>query len=364
MSTDSDTDGADAPPPFPTVSPGYFPVRPADPRRRRRRRMLVALLVSAVALAVPAAVVLYLAHDLNGNITRLDGMLPPEIGRPSHATGAAAEAVNVLVLGADGRFASSRAANATSDERGSSDTVMMLHIDADRRGASIISIPPDSWVDVPGHGKARIGMASFWGGPALAVSTIERLTGVRVDHVAIVGWDGYRAMIDALGGVDVIVPKTAADDDGEAPRTPGKHHLDGSDAVRYARERDDQPGGDLESVARKQAVLRALSDSATRAASSPTTVYQLLDGLTHHLIVDSSWRATEMAKLALSLRKVGASDVAYVTVPLAGTGTVAEQSVVFLDRGADRTLWAAIREDRMSGWTAPSGSDVPADVVR
>jgi LCP family protein required for cell wall assembly len=311
------------------------------------------VVVAALVLLVPVQVVLYVVHDLNSNITRLDGLLPPENGRPSRASGSAAQAVNVLVLGADegtsrASAAAPAAATAAASTAGAaSDTLMLLHIDADRHGASIISIPAESWVEVPGHGRAVIGQAGSWGGPALAVSTLERLSRVRVDHVAIVGWDGYEAMIDALGGVDVTVPKAAYDSERRTFWTPGVHHLNGADAVRYARGGSDRAGGDLDSVTRRQALLRALSDRATAATSSPTAVYRLLEGLTHHLTVDSSWGATDMAKLALSLRGMGASDVSYLTIPVSGTGVVGGRNVVFIDRRAGGSLWAAVRADRI-----------------
>ena len=355
MSTDHDTNRTDRPPvpPVPPiVSPGYMPQRTPDRPRRGRRRRLVALLVTAMVLLFPVAVVLYGAHDLNSNITRLDGLLPPAAGRPPHASGPAAEAVNVLVLGDDagsGAPSSTRSPRNVADLGGVSvGSLMVLHIDADRRGVSVISIPPDAWVDVPGHGRATIGTASSWGGPSLVVGAFEKLAGVRIDHVAVIGWDGYKAMIDTLGGVDVTIP-AAADANTSDRWTPGTHHMDGSDALLYVRERSDRAGGELQSVARRQEVLRGLSARAAAITSSPVTVYRLLESLTDHLAVDSGWGATAMAKLALSLRGLGASDVTYIRIPVAGTGRLSDKGVVSLDRDAGNALWAAVRDDRMSG---------------
>jgi LCP family protein required for cell wall assembly len=228
--------------------------------------------------------------------------------------------------------------------------MMVLHIDADRRGASVISIPRDSWVDVPGHGTAKINAAFSWGGPALAVAAVEELTGVRMDHVAIVDWDGYKAMIDALGGVDVQIPATVHDSYRHKTWKAGTHHLDGAQALLYARERSGLPQGDLDRTQRQQAVLRALSRTAGERASSPTGVYQLLDALTQHLTVDSRWTGSAMARLAFSLRGLGPSDVKYLNIPVTGTGMVGDQSVVFVDRDTGRGLWSAVREDRMTQW--------------
>jgi LCP family protein required for cell wall assembly len=354
MSTDSDTNATGRTPAPPIAAPGFLPVRTPDLRRSRRRRRWIALLVTAMVLLFPVAVVVYGAHDLNSNITRLDGLLPPDTGRPPHASGPAAKAMNVMVLGDDAGSTGSPtdAARIASTSTGA---LMVVHIAADRGAVSVISIPPDSWVDVPGHGKGTIAMASAWGGPSLVVSTFEKLTGVRIDHVAVIGWDGYQAMIDTLGGVDVMV-QTASEDGAPAVYPPGKRHMDGAEAVVYARQRGGGASGELASVARRQAVLRALSTRAADITSSPVAAYGLLQSLTKHLAVDSGWSATAMAKLALSLRGVGAGDVSYLTVPVARTSTVGGRTVVIVDRSADRSLWTAVRDDRVSD-SAETGAD-------
>ena len=84
---------------------------------------------------------------------------------------------------------------------------MVLHINADRDGASLISIPRDSWVNVPGHGYNKVNAAFSLAGPSLAVETVEDLTGVRIDHLAVVDWEGFRSLIDSVGGVTVTVPQ-------------------------------------------------------------------------------------------------------------------------------------------------------------
>jgi len=287
MSVISDRAGSSAPgrtglpPELPSV-----PILPKRPVRRRRRILLAALVTLAIMVGAPVAVGLYLGHQLNANVTRLHGMFPPAVGRPVHpSTGPAADAMNILLMGSDRRSdvpttgdAAEAPAWVVGEQR--SDTMMVLHVDADRQGASVISIPRDSWVDVPGQGPAKINAAYSLGGPALAVATVEKLTGVRIDHVAVVDWDGYKAMINTLGGVDVTIPRTVHDSYRDKTWTAGTHHLDGAEALLYARERAGLPGGDLDRVQRQQAVLRALSRSARAVAASPTAVYGLLKTLT------------------------------------------------------------------------------------
>ncbi|SFD04908.1 transcriptional attenuator, LytR family [Nocardioides terrae] len=355
--------------PDPPQDPPDLP--PAPPRRpRRRRRILLAVLVAlAVLVGLPVAVGLYVGHQLNANVTRLHGMFPSAVGRPVHpSTGPAADAMNILLMGSDRRSdvpTTGNAAEAPAWVAGEqrSDTMMVLHVDADRRGASVISIPRDSWVDVPGHGPAKINAAYSLGGPALAVETVEKLTGVRIDHVAVVDWDGYKALIDTLGGVDVTIPNTVYDSYRDTTWTAGTRHLNGEEALKYAGQRAGLPGGDLDRVKRQQAIIRALSSKMVTVGSSPSATYDLLQTLTRNLTVDDHWSGTAMARLALSLRHLGPSDVSYLTVPVTGTGMVGDQSVVFVNHEAGRSLWRAVRADRMPQWTSTHEAMLTGTVV-
>lgn len=355
-------DGGDPPTPFRAPS--------SPKRRRRRRRALIIVTVIAVAvLAIPAAGALYLGHKLDNQIGHIPGVFDNLRNRPTKpTTGAAAKAVNILLLGTDRRSevpttGSSAKASAWVPGEQRSDTMMVLHIDADRKGASTISIPRDSWVTVPGYGKAKANAAYSWGGPSLAVKTVERLTNVRIDHLAVVDWDGYKAMINALGGIEVTVPRTVYDSARRYTWTAGAHHLTGAQALLYARERHGLPGGDLDRVKRQQAVLRALSKRALEATGSPTTMYHLLNSLTQNLDVDDGWSTADLARLGFSLRHLSVSDVNYLTIPVSGTGMEGSQSVVYVDPPASRQLWRAVRTDAMTRWaTAHPGSPTGRDV--
>src|SRR5690606_23003800 len=92
-----------------------------------------------------------------------------------------------------------------------SDTMMVIHVPADRKSIGLVSIPRDSWVQVPGHGPAKINAAFAWGGPALAVETVENLTDVRIDHVGVIDWEGFKRITDTLGGVTITIPETVTD---------------------------------------------------------------------------------------------------------------------------------------------------------
>ena len=332
-------------------------IEPAPPQRRRGRWWRRALLgMLALLLAITAAVA-FVGYRTSNQITRIPGVFAGLTDRPAPSTGEAAGALNVLLLGTDRRSEVSTTgttAHSAAWEPGAqrSDTMMVLHISADRRSASLISIPRDSWVPIPGHGTAKINAAYSLGGPTLAIATVEKLTGVRIDHLAVVDWDGYKAMIDALGGIEVTIPQTVHDSYRDHTWTAGQHHLNGAGALLYARERSGLQAGDLDRVKRQQVVLRSLAARTVAAASSPWTAYRLGNALTQHLSVDEAWGTTELVRLLLSVRHLSGSAIDYLTVPTAGTGMTQGQSVVWIDAPASASLWKAVRNDRFSTWAA------------
>jgi LCP family protein required for cell wall assembly len=315
---------------------------------------LLLFLIGAIGLS------LALQHQLGGNLSRIPGAFAGLTNRPQRPTeGSAARAVNILVLGTDRR---SPVPTTGTDARAAewlpgaqrSDTIMVVHIDGDRRGVSVISIPRDSWVDVPGFGHAKINAAFSWDGPALAIRTVEHLTGLHIDHLAVVDWAGFSALTDALGGVEVDVPNTVYDSSHKVTWRAGWHRLDGAAALDYVRMRYGLPGGDFDRIHRQQYFLHQLMRTTLHESlwTHPMRTYHLLDVLTQHLSVDSGWSESSMSSLALSLRSLRSSQVHYLTVPVAGTGYAGAQSVVWLNRAANRSLWSAVREDQVERWLA------------
>jgi len=313
---------------------------------------LLLVLLGAIALSVT------LKTQLVKNITPIEGVFAGLQHRPARVTtGTAARAVNILVMGTDRRSAvATTGADARAPEwvmgAQRSDTIMVVHIDGDRRGASVISIPRDSWVEVPGHGRTKINAAFSYAGPSLAVSTVERLTGLRIDHLAVVDWAGFSALTDALGGVEVDVPGTVYDSSHKVTWTAGRHRLDGAAALDYVRMRYGLPGGDFDRIRRQQYFLHQLLHTILRESvwAHPVRSYHLLDTLTAHLSVDAGWSRDDMAELLVSLHGLHSDEVHYLTVPIRGTGYVGDQSVVWLDAAGNRSLWRAVRSDHVERW--------------
>jgi LCP family protein required for cell wall assembly len=231
-----------------------------------------------------------------------------------------------------------------------SDVLMLVHISADRKQASFISIPRDSWVDVPGHGTMKVNAALSLGGPPLMIETVERLTHVLINHYAVIDFTGFENLVQALGGVDVRVAQPTSS--AGVNFRPGLNTLSPVSALAYVRQRYGLPLGDLSRIQRQQNLIRAIF---TRAASvgvlsNPIEMYRLIDTFTQALSVDSTFSNSAMRTLALQLTSLRGGDMVFLTAPWSGLGWRDQQSVVLLNSGDCATLWRAIRNDAVAAW--------------
>lgn len=335
--------------------PATTPVR----HRRRWPKVLIGLvLCGALAAGATAAAAWYLEQRLAGHVGRIPGVFSGLSHRPvKPAIGLAKKATNVLIVGSD-----RRSTTQTTGDRASSpawlpgaqrsDTLMLVHISGDRRNVTVVSIPRDSWVDIPGYGPHKVNAAYSYAGPALTIQTVEHLTGIRIDHLAVVDWDGFRRLTDALGGVTVDIPHTVYDSARHQTWTAGWHHLNGSQALLYVRQRHGLVAGDLDRVQRQQNLLRLLMAKAfdTGLWSNPLRRYRIMDAVTANLTVDSGWTTAQIRHLGRQLSHVDPAHFYFTTAPVSGTGREGAEDVVFLDASADRKLWRAINDDHAPRW--------------
>jgi LCP family protein required for cell wall assembly len=340
---------------------------PESPRRRRRwRRVLVVTVVMLFSLVLLAAGGLYFLSDrLAGNVVRIPsvfvGLDPAE--RPAKPSGPAGQAETFLLAGSDSLAEEPTTGSDARDpafEPGAqrSDVIMLVRVNAARTAAVIVSIPRDSWVPVPGHGMAKVNAAYSYGGPPLLVRTVEAMTDVRVDHFATIDFAGFRAMVDAVGGIDVTVPERTTF--GEIVFEPGPNHLDGQRALAYVRQRAGLPEGDLSRVQRQQNALRALLTKAVSGGllSNPGRLYDLLDAVSRSVGVDDTLSNDGLRALAFGLRNLNTSSVTFLTSPVAGLGREGAQSVVHLDPRRSALLWHALDHDRIAEYLRDNAGDV------
>ncbi|MFC7574240.1 LCP family protein [Klenkia terrae] len=185
-----------------------------------------------------------------------------------------------------------------------SDAIMLARLSGDRQHVQVVSIPRDSWVDIPGYGMNKINAAYAFGGPSLLIQTIENLTGVRIDHFAAISFNGLISMTDQLGGVDVEVAETTTN--GPYTFTQGLNHLDGDMARWYVGQRYDLPGGDFDRVKRQQNYLRSMFGKLFAAGTfdSVGQIDSVLQAVTSSIAVDDSLSNAGLLELALSARSL------------------------------------------------------------
>jgi LCP family protein required for cell wall assembly len=281
------------------------PERPPDAAGRRRRWGLW------IALTLAGLLLFLIVWGVLGYLSFASGVDEANERLPRRAESQLAEGGSmmsdpstILVIGTDGGKAPGR-----GDDR-RSDSLLLLRTEPSRHRLTYLSIPRDLRVDIPGYGSAKINAANQIGGPALTIATVRALTGLRIDHVVIFDFDGFRELIDALGGVDIDVPRKIQSNKFDCPYKParcaswdgwrfekGEQHMDGRRALIYSRIRTNQldaADNDVTRVGRQQAVADAVGDKI----ASIGTFFRLPfigDSLAAPLVTDLS--AWELAQL-------------------------------------------------------------------
>lgn len=322
--------------------------------KKRRARLTLSIAAGAFAVMVVAASVLVVIRtsEIASSVPRIPGVFSGVGNRPS-VPASERSAMTILVAGTDTRSpASSPAGAGFAPGAQRSDVLMLVHIDADKRHVSVVSIPRDSWVPIPGHGYAKINAALSWGGPPLMIRTVEKLTGVRIDHYAVLDFMGFEKVVQVLGGVQVEV--AAPTSSGNVYFRKGLNDLNAAGALAYVRQRYGLPGSDLSRIQRQQNLIRAVlaKVASEHLATNPVTAYQLLASAGNVLSVDSTFSDTELVSLAVNLARLHGSDFTFLTAPVKGFGVQQGQDVLYLNKAECSTLWTAIRHDAVAAWGA------------
>lgn len=336
--------------------------RPVPARRRRHTRRIILLVILALFLAAAlgsGAFVANLAHTYDQQTQKIPSAFPDETVRPVKATqGPAAQAMNILLLGSDSRGDSVDLAEGGDPSNQRSDTMMWLHIPADRKHLYLMSIMRDTWVDIPGVGPAKINAAMAYGGVPLVVQTVEGLFNSRIDHVAIVDFEGFKAITDSLGGVQVNVPLDFTTLHGNYTFKAGPQKLNGDQALAFVRERYAFIDGDYQRVKDQQIFLRAMLNGVLSASTltNPLKVTDLVSKISPYISVDSGLDSGAIGALALSLNGIRGSDVITFTLPTLGTGTSADgQSIVNRDGPAIAAIGQALGNDTLGAYLKSAG---------
>jgi len=334
-------------------------------RPRWGRILLVLVAFLAIIGLFVAGYGLYYVNALDDKVKRSDPFSAITGERPAKVVDGA---LNILVLGSDSRDGTVFNPKDKSSSKGSvagerADTIMLMHVPASQDKAYIISIPRDTYVFVPKHKnfggyKTKINAAYAWGGETLTVRTVEGFTGVKIDHVAKVDFNGFQRMTDALGGVTVQVDKTVFDPRSKRTFKQGRNELDGAAALDYVRQRYNLPRGDFDRVQRQQIFMRALMQKATDSGTltNPAKLKRFLDATADSVTVDKDFSLKDMA---LQFRKLRPADLAFVTTPNIGSAQVDGQSVVVADKAKASALFEAVTNDKVADWLTANPANNP-----
>ena len=339
-----------------------------DPHGRPQalRRVLISLGILGLVLAlVVGGGLWFLTNRYGGNIDRVADVFGSldESQRPAPATpaqGANEAPVTFLLVGSDTRGDTAEG----EDPDGRSDAIMIARFSGDRKHAQVISIPRDSWVDIPGYGMNKINASYAFGGPSLLIQTVEQLTQVRIDHYVAIDFQGLIQVTDDLGGVDVVVAETTTNQGFTFQA--GQNHLDGEQVRWYLAQRKELPGGDFDRVKRQQQYLQAMFGKlfSSSTFTDPGRLDAALLTVTSAVSVDDTLGNTDLLSLAYSMRGLTPDNVEFFTAPVLGTGMEGPASVVYLDSVTCERMWAYLRSDSLGQNTAEFGDEMLPAVPR
>ncbi|MFI1418277.1 LCP family protein [Streptomyces sp. NPDC020731] len=336
---------------------------------RRAKALKITGLTLAGLLVLGAGAAGWAYWQLNGNIDSVDinsalgddrpakAVVTPSPDASATASPLPTGSLNILVLGSDSRSGEENQALGGGDSGGArSDTAMVVHLDAGRTAATVVSIPRDTLVDRPscpledGESTREASGVMFnsayeVGGPVCAVKTVESLTDVRMDHYVEIDFAGFARLVDALGGVTVTTEEDIDDDRSHLTLDAGTHHLDGTDALALARTRYDVgDGSDLGRIGLQHQLVKALLEQIADEdlLAGPARLYRVADTVTGSLTTDTGLDSLgELTRLAQSLRDLPADGVTTLTMPVVPAPW--DRNRVVADEPEAGELWASLK---------------------
>lgn len=284
---------------------------------------------------------------LDGKLARVDALADYD-GRVGDTRG-----TNWLLVGSDSRVGLTPEQEqelATGGEVGAdrTDTVLLVHIPPGGGATTMVSLPRDSYVSVPGFGQDKLNASFALGGPQLLVQTVEGATGVHIDHYAEIGFGGFVGVVDAVGGVDICVEKPLKDPKAGLDLKAGCQTLDGGQALGFVRTRN-FANGDLERVENQRKFFAALMKKATSPGVmlNPFRGVPLALNSAANFTVDEGDHLVDLVRLMWAMRGVSGGDGVTATVPISGFGSApGVGSYVRWDTARAEALFAALREDK------------------
>lgn len=318
-----------------TAGRGFGKFSAAGLRSKLRRPKFGCVGCLGWPLAVLIVLLLVIAFWADAQLTRVASEPEQPIG--------STKGTNWLLVGSDSRVGLSeediaRLGTGGDIGTGRTDAIMLLHLEG--TSAQLISIPRDSYVDVPGFGQDKINAAFTYGGPQLLTHTVEANTGVSIDHYAEVGMGGLANIVDAIGGVELCPSEPIDDPLANLNVGAGCQEMDGANALGYVRTRATAMG-DLDRVERQREFFSALMHEATNPSTllNPFDVFPMISSVSKSFTVGESDHVWHLARLALSM----GTGVETKTVPVGGFADTDVGNVVLWDEIEAENLWNSLR---------------------
>ncbi|MFF2852913.1 LCP family protein [Streptomyces sp. NPDC058001] len=313
----------------------------------------------SVAVLAAAGIGHALVTGIGAEIDRVDPFKDMK-NRPQAGHG-----MNVLLVGTDGRD------KITQEERKKyrlggapchcTDTIMIVHISQDRERASVVSLPRDSYAEIPEHTDqtsnthhsahpVKLNAAYAEGGPQLTVRTVEHMTGVKVDHYLEVDFTSFMKTVDVLGGVQICTARPMQDTYTGLDLPAGTHDLNGGEALQYVRSRHIDGAADLGRMERQQRFLAALIAKATSSGIllNPVRFSEISQAVLGSVRADKGFGADEMLALGRAMRGFSPKSSEFTTVPIGDPAFQVKTigSTVKWDEAKSKKLFEALRDDR------------------
>ncbi|HEY0188599.1 MAG TPA: LCP family protein [Cellulomonas sp.] len=306
-------------------------------------------LVLVLLLAWPIGLLIW----ANGKIAHVDAL-----------SGAAnTSGTTYLIAGSDSREDGVIEDSETVGAR--TDTILLLHV-PESGPAALISLPRDTYVEIPGYDDNKLNAAYSWGGAALLVETVENLTGMTVDHYVEVGFGGVEEIVDALGGVELCLDESTGitfpvndTNSGLVWDTPGCQTVDGTTALAFSRMRYSDPTGDIGRGLRQRQLIAAVAAKAEDPTLllKPSTQISLIDTATGALTTSTGTGIVDLARLALAFRSATGSEGVTGTPPIASLDyrTPSGASAVLLDESQVDTFFTAVQDGTLTPGSTVGG---------
>ena len=325
---------------------------PREPLSRRRRLTRLAMVMVSALLVASGSAYIWVDTQMNRDVDLDNAPNRPPLGKGT----------NYLIVGSDSRAGLSAEAKQTlrtgSAEGGRTDSMMVLHTGAN--GTTMLSLPRDSWVRVPsyvrpetgkryGEEQNKLNAAYSRGGPDLLVQTIERNTGLHINHYAEIGFGGFVDIVDAVGGVRMCVDRDIKDEKSGLDLKKGCQILDGGKALSFVRQRKQEANGDLGRTANQQKFLAALAEKAATPGvlANPFAAFPTVSAGLDTLIVDKKMNLENLMSLFQAMKGATTGNGKRLNVPVSNTNLrTSKGSAVQWDDAQAKRLFEQIRGDQ------------------